>query len=259
MRLARLHRVHPGVYSVGRPPVTPHEKAMAAVLACGPGAVLSHGSAMTLWGFWRRWDTPFEVTVPGDRRPQGIRSHRSRNLHRREVRRHLGIPVTSPARALLDMAARLKPASLKRAVKDGQASKLVSPDAVAEVVHRHPHHPGAAKLRPYLEDRADTRSVLEDRFLAFCDQAGLPRPQFNVYVCGFLVDALFGAEQVIVELDSWDFHSNREAFEDDRERDGVTTAAGFVTVRITHRGFEAQTSRLLRILAPRRRLHSPPS
>ena len=63
-------------------------------------------------------------------------------------------------------------------------------DAVAEVVHRHPHHPGAAKLRPYLEDRADTRSVLEDRFLAFCDRAGLARPQFNVYVCGFLVDAL---------------------------------------------------------------------
>ncbi len=81
----------------------------------------------------------------------------------------------------------------------------------------------------------------------------------NAEACGFLVDALFEAEKVIVELDSWGFHSNREAFEDDRERDGVTTEAGFVTVRITHRGFEAQTARLLRILAGRRRLHSPPS
>jgi hypothetical protein len=157
------------------------------------------------------------------------------------------------------MVARLKPASLKRAVKDGQASKLLSPDALAEVVHRHPHHPGAAQLRPYLNDRADTRSVLEDRFLAFCDRAGLPRPLSNVEVCGFLVDALFPDEKVIVELDSWEFHANRESFEDDRERDGVTTEAGLVTVRITKRGFEKQTERLLRILAARRRLHSPPS
>jgi hypothetical protein len=259
VKAGRLHRVHNGVYSLGRPPVTPHERASAAVLACGPGAVLSHGSAMTLWGFWRRWDTPFEVTVPGDRRPRGIRSHRSRSLHRREVRRHHGIPVTSPARTQLDMAARLKPGSLKRAIKDGQASKILSPDALAEVVHRHPHHPGAAKLRPYLEDRADTRSVLEDRFLAFCEGAGLPRPQTNVEVCGFLVDVLFPDQQVIVELDSWGFHANRESFEDDRERDGVTTEAGLVTVRITTRGFDQQTGRLLKILAARRRLHSPPS
>lgn len=251
-RQGRLFRVHHGVYAVGRPATTPPERAAAAVLACGPGAALSHGSAMTLWGFWKHWDQPFEVTVPGDRRPRGIRTHRTRPLHHRDVRRQLDVRVTSPARTLLDMAARLKPAALRRAVKDGQARKLASQEALAEALARHPHHPGAAKLRPYLDDPHDTRSVLEDRFLEFCEREGIPRPRMNVEVCGLLVDALFEQEKVIVELDSWDFHSGREAFEDDRERDGVTTEAGLVTVRITKRGFEPQTRRLVGILAERR-------
>jgi hypothetical protein len=168
------------------------------------------------------------------------------------VRRQLDVPVTSPARTLLDMAARLKPAALRRAVKDAQARKLASQEALAEVLARQPHHSGAAKLRPYLVDPDDTRSVLEDRFVDFCQRAGIPRPRMNVEVCGFLVDALFERERVIVELDSWDFHANREAFEDDRERDGVTTEAGLVTVRITSRGFVQQTRRLQKILAARR-------
>ena len=232
---------------------------MAAVLACGPGAVLSHGSAMTLHGFWKRWDTPFEVTVTADRRPKGIRVHRTRRLHRGDVGRQLGIPVTRPARALLDMAPRLRHRSLRRALKDGHAANMVSLDALAETVARHPHHPGAAKLRPYLDDHDDTRSVLEDRFLAYCQHHQLPRPQTNAYVCGFLVDALFAEQKVIVELDSWEFHSSRESFEDDRERDSVTTTAGFVTVRITWRGFDTQARRLRTVLAARPRLHSPPS
>ena len=251
-RAGVLFRVHHGVYAVGRPATTPPERAAAAVLACGPGAALSHASAMTLWGFWKHWDRPFEVTVPGDRRPRGIRTHRTRPLHRRDVRRQLDVPVTSPARTLLDMAARLKPTALRRAVKDGQARKLASQQALAEAVARHPHHPGAAKLRPYLDDPTDTRSVLEDRFLDYCQRAGIPRPRMNVEVCGLLVDALFEPEKVIVELDSWDFHANREAFEDDRERDGVTTEAGLVTVRITSRGFDQQARRLQKILAARR-------
>src|SRR5947199_8124607 len=87
----RLYRVFRGVYSVGRPPGSPHEWASAAVLAAGPGAALSHGSAMTLWGFWRYWDPPFEVMVVGDRRTKGIRIHRSTTLRRRDVTTQLGI------------------------------------------------------------------------------------------------------------------------------------------------------------------------
>ena len=252
VKIGRLFRVHHGVYAVGRPPVVPLERAAAAVLACGDAAVLSHGSAMTLWGWWKRWDAPLEVTIPGDRRPRGIRVHRDIALHWRDRRRQHGIPVTSPARTALDMAPRLAEPALRRLVKDGLARKILSPDALADAVRRCRHHYGAAKLRPYLDDPDDTRSVLEDRFQAFCRRAGTGRPRTNVEVCGFLVDALFESENVIVELDSWDFHSNREAFEDDRERDGATTEAGFVTVRITKRGFEAQTERLERILATRR-------
>jgi hypothetical protein len=102
----RLYRVHPGVYAVGRPPTTPLERASAAALACGPGASLSHASAMTLWGFWTRWDTPFEVTVIRDRRPNGITVHRPSTLHRHDIRIQLGIRTTSPARTLFDITPR---------------------------------------------------------------------------------------------------------------------------------------------------------
>src|SRR5436305_7473676 len=99
VEVGRLHREYRGVYSVGRRAVTPLERASAAVLACGPGAALSHGSAMALWGFWKRWDEPFEVTVVGDRRTTGIVVHRSTTLARRDLTKHLGINRTSPARA----------------------------------------------------------------------------------------------------------------------------------------------------------------
>jgi hypothetical protein len=99
LKTGRLFRVHAGVYSVGHRPVTPLEHATAAVLACGPEAALSHRSAAILWGFLKgRLTAPFDVTVPGDRRPQGIRVHRSIVLTWRDLGRHFGIRVTSPAR-----------------------------------------------------------------------------------------------------------------------------------------------------------------
>src|SRR5581483_7332872 len=106
-RRGLLHRVHLGVYSVGRPATTPLERAAAAVLACGPGAALSCSSSMTNWGFWKRWDLPFEVFVPSDRRPSGIRTHRFKSLHRRDLRRQNGILTTTRARTIFDMAPRL--------------------------------------------------------------------------------------------------------------------------------------------------------
>jgi hypothetical protein len=97
VRIGRLHRVYPGVYGVGHRRPHPIDRSMAAVLACGSGAVLSHGSAAVLWGFFKRWDEPFEVTVARNRRPKDIWVHRC-NLTRADKRRQLGIPVTSPAR-----------------------------------------------------------------------------------------------------------------------------------------------------------------
>jgi len=240
VKIGRLHRVHRGVYAVGTPPVTPLERAMAAVLACGDGAVLSHGSALTLWGVWKRWDLPFHVTIPGDRRPKGIRVRRVTQLDRRDVTRHQGIPVTTLARALLDMAPSMPPKSLTRAMNTGWLNGHVRPSALAEVAARHPAHRGRAQVEAVLGVAGErpTRSGFEDDLPAFCKRHGLPIPQMDATVCGYEVDALFPEAKLIVELDGWPFHSSRTSFEDDRRRDADTLAAGFGTLRITRERYE---------------------
>ncbi len=231
---------------------------MAAVLACGKGAALSHGSALTLWGIWKRWDIPFDVTVRTDRRPRGIRVHRAR-LDQPDITRHLGIPVTTLARALLDCAPRMTAKSLTRAINNGRLNGHLHPAALVDVVQRYPRHPGKPVLEYALGRTTErpTRSGLEDAFPAFCERYGLPKPQVNVIVCGHEVDALFAEEKVVVELDSWPFHSSRTSFEGDRNKDADTAVEGFLTVRITGERFErapeAEAVRLHRILAPRRR------
>jgi hypothetical protein len=117
LKIGRLIPVHTGVYAVGHLPITGADRAFAAVLACGPGAVLSHGTAACWWGIDQRWRTPFEVIVKTARRRPGIRTHRA-VLTRRDVRRHNGIRVTSPARTILDIAPRLTEKALRRAVNE---------------------------------------------------------------------------------------------------------------------------------------------
>ena len=257
MASGRLHRVYAGVYSVGTPPVSALERAAAAVLACGPHAALSHRSAMTLWGFSKRWSAPFEVVVPGDRRPHGIKVHRSRTLARRDTTKHLGIRVTTPARTFLDCAPELTAKARTRAVNDALLSHYLTKSALAEIVSRFPSSPAAALLRPFVSDPGGpTRSELEDGFLEFCARFGLPRPETNAHVAGYLVDAWFPDERLIVELDSWDFHSSRTTFESDRDRDADTLLAGLATVRVTWRRMqdtaEAEATRLRKILRARR-------
>ena len=258
VRTGRLYRVFRGVYSVGRPPSTPLEKAAAAVLACGERAALSHGSAMTLWGFWRRWDEPFDVSIVGNRRPKGIRTHRRTGLLRRDILVEQGIRVASPALALLDMAPTIPAKSLTRFINDGRRRGLLTLAAIADVVARFPLHPGAPLVRPHAGTTQNpTRSGFEDDFLPFCKRFGLPIPAVNMTIAGFEVDAYFAAERLIVELDGWDFHNDRQAFEDDRERDAVMLTLGIVTVRITRRRLRQQpqreAERLLQILEDRRR------
>jgi hypothetical protein len=230
----RLFRVFRGVYSVGRPAVTAHERASAAVLACGSGAALSHSSAMTLWGYWRHWDKPFEVTVVGDRRTKDIRVHRSTTLRRRDITTQLGIRTTTPARTLIDMAPRLKDKALRRAVKNALNSPWLTEDQLAETLVRHPTAPGSKRIAKLI-GLAGTpeRAGWEDEFPVFCAKYGLPTPIMGQPFHGYILDALFPAEKVIVELDGWDFHKGKIAFEDDRERDAEMLARGHVTVRMT--------------------------
>jgi hypothetical protein len=222
------------VYAVGRPPITPQEWASAALLACGQGAVLSHSSAMALWGYWSHWDRPYEVTVVGDRRTKGIRVHRSTTLRRREVTWQSRIRVTTPAKTALDMSPRLNDRSLKRVVNNMLNSLWSNEDQFEQTLARHPSAPGAGRIAKLLGlPGTPTRSGWEDEFPAFCRRYGLPAPVMGAPIGRYIVDALFVAERVIVELDSWPYHKDKPAFETDRERDAYTLERGFVTVRVT--------------------------
>ncbi len=263
VKVGRLFRVHRGVYAVGRRATTPQERAGAAVLACGTSASLSHSSGMTLWGFWRHWDTPLEVTIVGNRRAQqGIRVHRSTTLRWRDVTTQLGIRVTTPARTLLDIAPRLTDKSLKRTVNNALGSLWLTEEQLAETLARYANARGARRIAKLIGlPGTRTRSGLEDDFPAFCAAHGLPAPVMGVPLFGYIVDALFPAERVIVELDSWTFHGGKIPFEADRDRDADTLAHGYVTVRMTWERMDErpvrEARRLHTILANQRVLHAP--
>jgi hypothetical protein len=223
----RLIRLHRGVYAVGHVPPSPYARAMAAVLACGPGAVLSHGAAAALWGLMR-WPPTLDVTAPTDRRVPGVRTHRSRNLD--DVTTHYGIPTTTPARTLLDLAPILDPASLTRAVNDARLRHLMSRTDLDELIASSPGR--ATSGLPTGPIEAPTRSVFEDAFLAFIDRHGLPRPEVNQRVAGYEVDMLWRRQRLVAELDGRAYHQD---FERDRERDADLLAAGMRVVRVTWR------------------------
>jgi len=252
----RLIRVHAGVYAVGHLPTLAVDRAHGALLACGERAVLSHRSAATAWGMFGEWRMPFEVTSPTSRRRDGITVHRA-ELRRRDVRVQLGLRVTSPARTVLDIAPRVRDRRLTRIVNDLRLANQLRLSELADVLERNPRHPGARRLRPFLEaERGPTRSELEDRFLAFARRHGLPEPRINTVISGYEVDVFFPVERVIVELDGWAFHSSRASFHSDRERDAEMLRLDIPTVRITWERLattpEREAERLHAILARRR-------
>ena len=235
----RLHRLHAGVYTVGHTVLTQHARWLAAVLACGPDAALSHTSAAALWGLRPTATANIDVTVPrtGKRSRRPIRIHRPRTLQRDETTIKDRIPVTTPARTILDVAATLRQPDLERVLDRNEILELTDYPALAATARVHPGHPGARRLLQTL-DRHEagttlTRSGLERLFLVLCNHHGLPRPKANTTVAGKEVDFLFEAQRLIVETDSWTYHRTRTAFENDRVRDAITTAAGYRTLRFT--------------------------
>jgi predicted transcriptional regulator of viral defense system len=182
----RLQRVHRGVYAVGHRLLSREGAWMTAVLAAGDGAVLSHRSAAALWGIRPAASTRVELTVPRPRRARRrVRLHAAA-LAADETGRQRGIPVTTPARTLLDIAAVLTPHELERAIEAAESRGLGSPTTLATLVDRYPRRPGVPALRAIVERNAVgdsiTRSVLEDRFLAVLDAHGLPRPLVNAAI-----------------------------------------------------------------------------
>jgi len=257
IQIGRLHRLHRGVYAVGHRPVSPYAHTLAAVLACGPGAVLSHSSAATLWGITRHWSRPLEVTARSDRQRPGLRTHRSKTLSRCDITEHYGIPVTSPARTLLDNADRLTDLALGRAANDLRRARYLNLADLAELLNRHSPTKASKRLRGQLAhpERAPTRSELEDAFQIFADGRGLPEFLVNTQVACHEADIYFPAHKLVVELDSHEYHGGRHQFELDRDRDADLLAAEIATVRITwermNLGPEREANRLRTILAKR--------
>jgi hypothetical protein len=245
----RLHSIHRAVYAVGHELVSQRGRWLAAVLACGEGAALSHHAAAALWGI--RASTPrIDVTVVRRcRSKRGVRIRESA-LQGDEVTLLDAIPVTTPSRTLLDLAAVVNGGQLRKAVNEAEVLRLDV--ALTPLLSRYPHAPGAKAIRAIVEDvtggEALTRSELEDRFVAFVAEYGLPKPRLNVRVEGFEVDCSWPAQRLIVELDGHAFHRTSAAFETDRARDRVLQLAGWRVIRVTWRQLHATAAVLARDL-----------
>ena len=240
LRSGRLHSLYRGVYLVGHAVPPRGARDLGAVLACGPGSVLSHRSAAALWRLHPAQPTVVDVTVPGRRcdSKRGIRVHRVALLDRRDVRKLGGIPVTTPARTLLDLAADVRGRELERAVAEAEARRLTNRSQLLSLIARVAPRPGVAALRSLLTDDrrpALTRSEAEERLLALIRAAELPAPAVNVSVAGQEVDFLWPDRRLVVEVDGFAFHSHRAAFERDRKRDAVLAALGYRVIRVTWR------------------------
>jgi len=233
-----LARVHAGVYLVGGHPQTPHARWMAAVLAGGADAALSHTSAGALWQIVDQLPGPPHVTVPGGRhRRLGVVFHRGRDLDRAGTV-HKCIPVTTPSRTILDLAAVLSARRLGQAVEKADRHGFLDVIELTRLCETTHGRKGTGRLRSVLADHRpfpDTRSELERRFLRLCDRARLPKPAVNVPVEGLEVDCLWPAKRVVIELDGYEFHRGRAAFERDRRRDATLQLAGYRVLRVTHR------------------------
>jgi hypothetical protein len=233
-----LHRMHRGVYAVGRPDVPAEGRLHAAVLAFGPGAVLSRTAAAAAFGL-RPPPLAMDVIVPTRRRPRpGLHPHHA-PLMADEVTVVDGTPVTVVPRIALDLAADGEPAHrIERLLREAEVRRLHCTVSLPALLARYPGRRGSAVVAGILgraDLRAVTRSELEDRFLAFLDGCGLPRPRTNAEVAGLEVDALWPEQRVVVELDGFAAHGTRSAFERDRERLRRLTAAGLRTVPVTWR------------------------
>ena len=242
VRHGRLHRLHRGVFAVGHTRISQEGRWLAAVLALGEGAVLSHVSAAALWGVRHSSSAYVHVTVPtpGGRTPRrGVVVHRSRKLAPEDVDEQQGIAVTSVSRTLLDLAGVLTPTRLERAVERSLALRLFDLRAVEAVLAANPRRPGATALAQIVaeihHEPSLTRRELEALMLDLCDAHGIERPEVNVLIDGMEVDFVWRAQRLIVETDGREFHETPTAFQRDRERDERLTVLGYRVVRFTYR------------------------
>ena len=247
---------YPGVYRVGHRAPSVEARYLAAVRACGEGAGLRGGAAAHLYGLLKGAPPPPEVGAPAERRIEGIRTRRWRR-GTVDVTRRRGIPVTTVAQTLVDLAAALDADDLARACHEAEVRYGTTPAQLEAVLARWPQSPGAGNLRRiFCGDVRVTLSKLEARFLARLREAGLPLPETNRRADKHWVDCRWPEQRLTVELDSYRYHHSRYAWEEDRRREREARARGDEFRRYTYRDvFEEPTAmdRDLRALISSRR------
>jgi very-short-patch-repair endonuclease len=239
LKEGRLLRLHRGVYAFGHDRLRPEGLLLAAVLACGDRAVLSHRAAADRWGLLPSARASIDVTVEGGggrpRRP-GIHVHVARHLDPRDVTVRDGIPLTTVARTLVDLAATCPARQAERALEQAYVQRLLAPGSIEEALARAHGRP-TRPLRELLAKRRPvsiTRNQLEEAFLAIARAAGLPDPEVNVPLHGYEADFLFRDRRLVIETDGFGAHGTKRAFEHDRERDVELALKGFDVHRFTH-------------------------
>jgi very-short-patch-repair endonuclease len=262
MASGRFQSICRGVFRVGAV-AAPLERPAAALLLCGETAVLSHTTALRIWlppepAFARPWtgdavapadqhDWPLtEVTRPGggSSRMDWLRIHRVHQLTSDEWVLHQRLRVTTPARTLVDLASTLDQAALDRLLARLARARLCTLDDLERAVRRHCGRRGVGRLRRLVavwREPPFTRSEAERKFLDVVRRARLPAPEANRWTQGMEVDFVWRNWRVAVEVDGWEFHSSRRAFETDRRRDAVLAAAGFLVLRFTWRQLEHES------------------
>ena len=242
-RIARggLHPLHRGVYAYGHRGITVESRWMAAVLAFGPDAVLSHRSAGQLWGLVPRSRIRPEVIRPRHARGRPLLVVHQGSLPGDEVVLVRGIPVTSVPRTMLDLAGTLEAREVERAWNEMEVRGYTDSLSVPDLLERYPGRRGSLVLARLANRKSlpvgITRNDFEEVFLALIDRHGLPRPRMNVHVAlrgrFYEIDCFWEEQRVAIELDGGAVHKTTKAFEDDRERDRILTAEGYTTSRVT--------------------------
>lgn len=252
MGTGRLRQVHRGVYAVGRPELSREGHWMAAILACGDGAFLSHRSAIALYGIGKERARVIELSV---RRRcthvrEGIRVRSRPSLPSHDVGTLAGIPVTSPARTLVDCAAIVGPRTLERAVNEADKRDLIDPETLRKALEDYRGEPGVRALRRLLDRDtfllSDTE--LELLFRPIAAAAGLPRPHTKAWVNGFEVDFYWPELRLVVETDGWRYHRTPSAQSRDALRDQIHTASGLTPLRFSHHQIKHEPTHVRTIL-----------
>lgn len=253
----RLYRLHRGVYAVGHQALTRNARFLAAVYACGPGALLSHRCAGAVEGLIASSPTLVDVTTPRGRKPRaGIALHCSRSIHEDDRTILDGIPVTSIARTLVDLADVLSEQRLAKALHRAEVLRVFDLTKVEEALARVPGRKGRHRLRrvlaAYQPEPHFLRSKAERKLKQLCERHHLPQPQFNVNLAGYELDVYWPEARLALEFDGAETHLTRHAFHEDRRRDRALATEGIQVARVTWPDLDGNLMRQVREILRRR-------